>query len=197
MGGLIFAFSPYILDNAANTHLNLIPLWWFPLALLLWDEVAFKRSLPRTLTVPLVAFALWGMALTDLEFAVWLPFLLGPYVLWTLWRRHNDRIALMLWGGAALAITGGLLLVWPLRDLLAVDNLSNPNEFPPAGLNTIRVYALPWDALVGLAPLEGDRTLGRVFVWLVWGRRLCRNPAVRNKSATPDNQRAPRPGSGY
>lgn len=169
LGGLVFAFSPYMLDHAANTHLNLIPLWWFPLSLLVWDEVAFTGRLPRKLTAPLMALVLWGMALTDLEFAVWLPFLLGPYVLWTLWRRRDDRRALILWGSAILAMTAALLLVWPLQDLLAVPNRTNPDEFPPAGMNTIRAYALPIEALVGLAPLEADRTLGRVPVWLMWG----------------------------
>ncbi|MFC1961256.1 hypothetical protein ACFLYO_11185 [Chloroflexota bacterium] len=205
LGGLLYAFSPYMLDHAANSHLNLTALWWFPLALLLWDEIAFPRgpvakpgqvanpgqvgesigesgrvSKPGQVGKPvptghlisavLMGLALWGMALSDLQYAVWLPFLLGPYVLWTLWATRRDRawLPLVLWGAVAVVIGLALVYVWPLAALGQVEGSSNPYEFPPAGLHTVRWYALPLSALVGLAPTGDDRTLGRVFVWLIW-----------------------------
>lgn len=205
LGGLVYAFSPYMLDHAANSHLNLTALWWFPLALLLWDEIAFEppptdlRSAPspasrggsqvghgdstsplmksashwgvsRPVLAVLMGLALWGMALSDLQYAIWLPFLLGPVVLWTLWAKRRARawLPLVLWGAVAVGIGLVLIYVWPLHALLQVEGSSNPYEFPPAGLHTVRWYALPPSALVGLAPVGDDRTLGRVFVWLMW-----------------------------
>jgi len=168
VGGLVYAFSPYMLYHAAKTHLNLTALWWFPLTLLLWDEIAAPRRLPRPAGAVLMGLALWGCWLTDLQYPLWLPFTLGPYALWTLWAaRQSRRRALVGWGALALAVMVALTLIWPLPALLQIRQ--DPLEFPPAGLDTARAYSLLPGALLGLSPLSDDRTLGRLLPWLVWG----------------------------
>ncbi|HEX2905358.1 MAG TPA: hypothetical protein VHO69_00750 [Phototrophicaceae bacterium] len=60
LGGLAFAFSPYMMSRAAFSHLNLTPLWWFPVILLVWDEIVFPQSWPRWLSAIVLGLALWG-----------------------------------------------------------------------------------------------------------------------------------------
>ncbi|NWF69558.1 MAG: hypothetical protein HXY40_10770 [Chloroflexi bacterium] len=197
VGGLAYAFSPYMLDHMAKTHLNLTTLFWFPLTLLLWDEIALPRRWPRRFSVPLLTLLLWAVALTDMQYALWLPFTLGAYGLWTLWalwRRQNARAALAAaaCGLAALLLLLPLLWLYPLAALAQVDR-SNATEFPPAGLNTVRSYALPPAALLGLAPMDEDRSLGRVLPALLWGalllfvmrRRTNAAPTEKTEDAAP------------
>lgn len=169
LGGLAFAFSPYMMTHASYIQLNLTPLWWFPLILLIWDEIVFPRRLPRLLTAILLGLVLWGVWLTDLQFWVWLPFAAWGYVLWTLWVNRQDRrwLPLLGWGLLAAAIMAGLAWVYPLAALRQVN--LNPNEFPPAGLTTLHAYSLPLSALIGLAEPVETKTLGRVLAWLIWG----------------------------
>jgi hypothetical protein len=165
-GGLAYAFSPYMMTHASYIQLNLTPLWWFPLILLLWDELAFPRWLPRPVTALLLGLALWGVWLTDLEYLIWLALVGWGYLLWTLWAARRNLRPVILWGLVAAALMGVLAWIYPLSALVQVN--LNPLEFPPAGLETLRHYALPLAALVGLAPNEEVRTMGHVLVWLMW-----------------------------
>jgi hypothetical protein len=169
LGGLAFAFSPYMLTHAAYIQLNLTPLWWFPAIALLWDEIAFPRRLRRPITAVLLGLALWGLWLTDLQFIVWLPFAVGGWVLWTLWANRRERrwLPLIGWGVLSVAIMGALAYMYPLAALSQI-NLSNTDEFPPAGLKTLYAYSMPPEALIGLAPNIETRTLGHLIPWLTW-----------------------------
>lgn len=169
LGGLAFTFSPYMMTHASYIQLNLTPLWWYPLALLLWDEIAFPRCLPRPVTAVALGLALWGVWLTDLQFWVWLPFAAWGYVLWTFWRKRHERgwLPLLGWGLLAAAIMAALAWVYPLNALRQIN--LDPNEYPPAGLTTLHAYSLPLSALVGLAEPVETKTLGRVLAWLIWG----------------------------
>ncbi len=200
LGGLAYAFSPYMLYHAAKTHLNLTALWWFPLTLLLWDEIAAPRRLPHPVGAALMGLALWGCWLTDLQYPLWLPFTLGLYALWTLWAARQGRRwrTLVGWGALALAVMAALTLIWPLPALLQVRQ--DPLEFPPAGLDTARAYSLLPGALLGLSPLSDDRTLGRLLPWLVWGgiavvafRRRSAKMGAGATSRSPLQSRAPSP----
>ncbi len=191
IGGLAFAFSPYLLVHSSWAQLNLTPIWWFPLILLLWDELAFPRRLPRWASAVLLGLACWGLWLTDLEYVVWAPIGVGGYVLWTLWatRRNGRWLPIVGWGVVAAAIMLGLAWFYPLAALLQVN--LDPNEYPPAGLGTIRTFSVPLSALFGLAPNVPTRTLGHVLVWLVWMvvalwviGRLTRRPALLGNTST-------------
>ncbi len=168
VGGVAFAFSPYLMVHSSYAQLNLTPLWWFPLLLLLWDEIASPRWLPRRVTAILLGLALWGVVVTDLQFLVWVPFVVAPYALWTLWtlRRERRWLAPVICGVVALAGAGVLSWFYPLAALREVN--LNPAEYPPAGLTTLYHYSLPPAALFGLAPNEEVRTLGHVLPVLFW-----------------------------
>jgi hypothetical protein len=170
LGGLAYAFSPYMMTHAAYIQLNLTPLWWFPVVLLLWEEIAFLRRLPRWVSAILLGLVLWGLWLTDLQFIVWLPFAAAGYVLWTLWNARHERrwLRLMGWGLVAAGIMAVLAYIYPLSALLQV-NLSNTDEFPPAGMKTLLAYSMPPEAFIGLAPSVENKTLGHILPWLTWG----------------------------
>ncbi|MCC7448945.1 MAG: hypothetical protein IT324_16120 [Anaerolineae bacterium] len=168
IGGLAFMLSPYMMVHSTYTQLNLIGLWWFPLILWLWDEIAMPRHLPRIVTTVLMGVSLWGLWLTDLEFLLWIPITVGGYSLWTLWHARRNRQWLRLIGYALVAIAIMLALAWvyPLNALLQVK--WDPNQFPPAGIGTLRAFSLPLSALIGLAEPVEIRWLGHVLVALFW-----------------------------
>jgi hypothetical protein len=165
-GGLVYAFSPYMMTHASYIQLNLTPLWWFPLILLLWDELAFPERLPRGVTAVLLGLALWGVWLTDLQYLIWLALAAWGYVLWTLWAARRRLLPVLAWGGLAAVIMALLAWVYPLAALSQVN--LNPLEYPPAGLTTLHAYSVPLAALVGLAPNVETKTLGHVLAWLIW-----------------------------
>src|SRR5579859_6980216 len=169
IGGLAFAFSPYLFIYSSWAQFNLTPIWWFPVLLLLLDELAFPRRLPRLLTAILLGLACWGLWLTDLEYVVWVPITLIGFVIWLLWatRRRREWVKVLAWSAVATAIMLVLAWFYPLGALLQVN--WDPNEFPPAGLETIRSFSVPLSALFGLAPDVPNATYGHVLVWLAWG----------------------------
>jgi hypothetical protein len=166
VGGLVYAFSPYMMTHASYIQLNLTPLWWFPLILLLWDELVFPERLPRGITAALLGLALWGVWLTDLQYLVWLALAAWGYALWTLWAARRRLLPVLACGALAAVIMALLAWVYPLAALSQVN--LNPLEYPPAGLTTLHAYSVPLSALVGLAPNVETRTLGHVLAWLIW-----------------------------
>jgi hypothetical protein len=168
LGGLAFAFTFYLMAHATYMQLNLTPIFWFPVILVLWDEIADPRWMRRPVTAVLLGLALWGLWLSDLEYVIWVPITIGGYSLWTLWvtRKQRRWVPLVVWAIVSIIIMLGLAWIYPLGALLQVR--WDPNEFPPAGLGTLRAYSLPLPALIGLAPLFESRTLGRFPVWLAW-----------------------------
>ncbi|HVO69987.1 MAG TPA: hypothetical protein VMT24_08080, partial [Aggregatilineaceae bacterium] len=167
-GGAAYAFSPYLMVHSSYTQLNLTPLWWFPLLLLLWHELSFPRRLGRPIAAMLLGLCVWGLFLSDLEWVVWVPFVVGPFALWTLWanRRRRAWLPILGWTACTLAIAGILCWIYPLSALAQVN--LNPDEFPPAGMETLLHYSLPVSALVGLADYVEVRTLGHILVWIAW-----------------------------
>lgn len=168
-GGLVFAFQPYLLlGSAPAAHLNLLAAWWLPLTALLWAEIVQPTRVSPPVAAVLLGLALWGAALTDLQFALLLPLALVPHIAWTLWLRRDALAALLSWGALALMIVLILAwVVWPLPPLLETDT-SNVNEFPPASLDTAQFYALPADSWIGATDSGTSQSLGRVFPWVVW-----------------------------
>jgi hypothetical protein len=168
IGGLAFAFSPYLFAYSSVAQDNITPIFWFPVILLLWDEIAFPRRWARPLTAILLALACWGLWLTDLEYVIWVPTAITGFVLWTLWANRQDRkwLPLIIWGAVAAVIMMALAWIYPLGALLQVN--LDPNQFPPAGMETIRAYSMPISALFGLAPNGQTATYGHLLVWLTW-----------------------------
>lgn len=149
-GGLLYAFQPYVQVSASAMHFNLVALWWLPLIACLWREVVTPRLIKRrAVTVILLGLALWGSWLTDLQWPLFLAFTVVPYGLWTLWTHRHRIQPLLIAGFASAGIMAALaLLVWPLPQVGMTDT-GDPFLFPPAGLQTIRDWAIPLSALIG------------------------------------------------
>lgn len=136
--GVAVEVSPQMLRAVWWTNPNLLGIFWFPVHLLIWGELArrvnqvnrergtrFKASLHVWGGVALYALlqglAIWGAILTDIQYGMFIPFLLLPYVLLTL-IQSRQRWQLILWGMIALLIGVGLLwFAGPLPALLNYD----------------------------------------------------------------------------
>lgn len=162
IGGVIFTFHPYIIWSASDTHLNVIALWWIPVSLILWRSIAQH---PRWWKTILMGLVLWGCVLTDLQYALFLPFTLGIYGIWTLIQSRR-KLHLIGQGIVAIIILAGLMLLYPLPQITQIDT-SNPYIYPPASLNTIRDWAIPFDALLGLSD-DPKRTFGILMPIIMW-----------------------------
>ena len=179
LGGVMLAYSPYMLDHAGSGHLNLITVWWLPLVLMAWEQTERTRQWRWALLTGLV---LWGMWFTDTLIVLWGGLLLGPYALYMLVRAPNRaaRGRLVALGEAALALT--LALAWwlgPLRQTLDFD----ATDLPPARLLTLRHYSMSLKAFYlprpgATYPVNGERdeTLGVLLVALVWAAVLFVRP---------------------
>lgn len=162
LGGLIFAFSPAMMDHAINFHANMWLLAWLPAILLLWERVALStRRTWAVLWAVIFGIALWGLWLTDLEFLIWIPFLLLPFGLLTL-IQAKQRIHLILLGILALTVMSALILIAPLPAILHGDPVGT---ISPASFDTARSYSLPLSAFF-FFPSTADRGIGRVIVAL-------------------------------
>lgn len=175
VGGTAFAFTPYMLDHAASDHLNLIAVFWLPLALLVWDRLAAQRRVRWAVALGVAA---WGMWLTDPLVLLWVALLLTPYALRTVVRAGTRPTRARIVALGALAAILAVVLAYavaPLRQMIAYDaeDLLRADDY------TLRAYSLPLEALL-LQPGEGDRSLGRVLIVLVAAGLLARGrPRVR------------------
>jgi len=108
-GGVILQTTPAMLISAWLTNINYLSLFWLPLMLLLWDQLARVADQPRHALVwsVVVGMALYGMMMTDYQFALFLAFLIVPFGVWTLFKRG---FRLILYGGIALTVF--LTLFW-------------------------------------------------------------------------------------
>ncbi len=172
LGGVMLAYSPYMLDHVGNAHLNLITVWWLPLLLLAWQRVERTRRWRWAL---LVGALLWGMWVTDTLVVLWGGLLLGPYALYMVGRAPSRaaRLRVVALGAVALSVT--LALAWwlgPLPQTLAFDTtqLARPRLF------TARHYSMSlrqwyWPTPGRALPINAgrDTTLGVSMVALCWG----------------------------
>ncbi len=172
LGGVMLACSPYMLDHAGNSHLNLITAWWLPLVLIAWEQTERTHRWRWALLSGLI---LWGMWVTDTLIVLWGGLLLGPYALYMLGRAPNRsaRLRLLALGAAALALT--FALAWwlgPLRPTLEFDT----SQLARPRLSTVRYYSMSlrewyWPTPGRALPVNAgrDATLGVPMVALVWG----------------------------
>jgi hypothetical protein len=93
-----------------NTHLNLMDWFWIPAHILLWKQIVGAKSLRLAIVwAVIMGVALWGLLLTDLQFPIFVAFLLVPYGLWTLWHSPR-RLQLVIVG--VIAVVVGAALMW-------------------------------------------------------------------------------------
>jgi hypothetical protein len=160
LAGAFTAFTPAMLSRATDVHLNMLPMWWLPLSLLMFDLAFRSRRLIAALPLPL---CLYAALLTDLQYMMWIPIVLVPYALSRFlsaeFRSKRERWpGLLLRLGLAATLFVGLVLLYPVRQLLALDTTG----YPEADLHTPIFYSLPITFLFQSG--AGDRTIGFLIV---------------------------------
>lgn len=141
-GGLITQSSSLMFWSSKWTTINLMGWWWLPIALLTWQQIAqnYERGAHTRAGIwaLLLSAALWGMTLTDLQYPLFLAFLILPYGLWTLLQACTwlKRVTLSIYGLASITIA--LILLWiagPIPFLLTYDRgvlATTPAERAPS-----------------------------------------------------------------
>jgi hypothetical protein len=96
LGGAALQVSPISRYFYYNTHINLMDWFWLPTHVLIWGNLVRAVSLRRWRRVLLWAvveeIALWATGHTDLQFPIFVAFILVPYGLWTLWQSRPKNL---------------------------------------------------------------------------------------------------------
>ena len=162
LAGLIFAFTPAMIQRASVGHLDKISIFWLPLCLLTWDKVIETRRWTWAVITGLCLYLAW---LTDFQQTMWTLLLLGPYVITTLIkpRKREDTetpkklcVSVSPW---LVAITLAAFLIpalfAPLPQLLEANQLN----YPPARVEDTASFAFQVQNLFTRSD-SGDFTIG-------------------------------------
>ncbi len=131
IGGVALQIFPIARYFYYNTHINLMDWFWLPAHLLIWKRVVSasegKRDGRMIAWAMVQGIGFWGLFLTDLQFPIFVAFLLLPYGLLTLWR-SSQRLRLIVAGGMALVVAASLLwFAGPLPKILDFDAKLTPS----------------------------------------------------------------------
>jgi hypothetical protein len=107
--GAILELSPLMFSGLYWTNINVMSWFWLPVLVLIWSRIVQTESRRRILWTLVLALALWGMLLTDLQYPLFAFFVVLPYALWTL-IRSRQPLPLLAHGLAAGGLA--LLLLW-------------------------------------------------------------------------------------
>lgn len=154
VGGVMLELSPMLFTALRWTNLNLYGWFWIPALILIWGQIAdtvnhpgkaiFQRPLISSLILGLV---FWMMILTDIQYPLFVCFVVVPYGLLKFWQTKTRRGRLMLLGYGIFALLLGIALLWfagPLPYILSFDRS-------------------------GLAPTPADRAVKVPFPWgFIW-----------------------------
>jgi hypothetical protein len=191
IGGAALQVAPVTRFFYYNTHINLMDWFWLPVHFLLWKQIlhaAKARNISRLVAwAVLHGVAVWALFHTDLQFPIFVAFLLVPYGLWTLFT-HPNKGRVIVAAVIVVAVTGILLWVaGPLPAILAFEGELLPGTvedrpgipFPGGYLSTYDGW-WEWDTptlggfvtvgmllsvAVGLSPLR-RRLPGKRWLWL-------------------------------
>jgi hypothetical protein len=151
LGGALFALSPAALDHAFNAHANMWLLGWLALLPALWNQLAkaARTGWPKRIfpLIFLLGVGLWAALLSDLQFMLWLAFLLGPFALRDLVLAGAGFGRVLAVGLLSLALFALLAGIAPLPALQV--GLNGPVS--PARYLTAEAYSLTPAGLLGLS----------------------------------------------
>lgn len=162
-GAIVFLLTPATLLAAYITNPNYVTLFWYPLLLLTWREIAHTGGRRRVALAGLFGLALYGMAMTDLQHLLFGAFLLVPYIAATLIaaRTRRDRLTLFGAGAAAGAIFVALFtLAGPLLWILRFDRA----ELSPMGIEAAGGIPFPEGYIRHLNPYSRLISLGALVL---------------------------------
>jgi hypothetical protein len=162
LAGLIFAFTPAMVQRASLGHLDKLSIFWLPLCLLLWDKVIETRRWTWAVITGLCLYLAW---LTDFQQTMWALLLLGLYVLYTLLKPQR-RGDIEDHGKLPVSVSPWLVVIMlaslfipalfaPLPQLLAANQLN----YPPARVEDTAYFAFSVQNLVTRSD-NGDFTIG-------------------------------------
>jgi len=125
-GGVVLQLTPAMLLAAMLSTVNYTALFWLPLQLLIWGNIARNLGSRRKAILWVVAqgLALYGMMMTDYQYLIFLAFLIIPYAALTLFEAKSwaARIRLVALGLLAVALMAALLwFAGPLPYILKFD----------------------------------------------------------------------------
>ena len=125
LGGAALQVSPILRYFYYNTHINLMDWFWLPVHLLLWQQIVRSveaGKLRRAIFWAILqGIGLWGVLLSDLQFPIFVAFLLVPYVLYTLWKTRQRLTIIAV--GLVVGIVA-LPLAWFLGPLPSILHFS-------------------------------------------------------------------------
>ncbi|MCL4877318.1 MAG: hypothetical protein KJ064_11705 [Anaerolineae bacterium] len=124
LGGAALEVTPLMFLATWWTTPNLLGVFWYPAHLLIWGEVARQvyHRWKGWAWAGIVGAALWASLLTDMQYLLFLTFLLPPFALLTMIQSRR-RVKLAALGGFALVVF--LILSWwvgPLHPMLEFDH---------------------------------------------------------------------------
>jgi hypothetical protein len=185
LGGTALQAFPIARYFYYNTHLNLMDWFWLSAHLLLWKQIAAAveaqqwRKLARWVVIQGVA--LWGLALTDLQFPIFVGFLLVPYGLFTLWKSSHRWLLL---AAGIVSVAWSLVLMWfagPLPYMLDFSGtrVTSPVEQRPGVPlpdGFFRMSPTWWD---WATPSVGAFVTLTILISLVWALWRLRQTSIR------------------
>jgi len=152
LGGAALQVAPLVRYFYYNTHLNLMDWFWIPAHLLLWKQIflALENGKLRLalLWAMIQGVGIWGLGLTDLQFPIFVGFLLVPYGVWTLWQ--SQKRGQLIFAGIIVLMVA-LPLLWfagplPYMRQFSGTLIPGPAEdrpgipFPGGYLSTYKVW---------------------------------------------------------
>jgi hypothetical protein len=156
LGGAALQISPILRYFYYNTHINLMDWFWLPVHLLLWQQIVraveagkLRRAI---LWAILQGIGLWGVLLSDLQFPIFVAFLLVPYIIYMLWKTRQ-RFKIIAVGLVVNVVA--LPLAWFLGPLpfilhfsgtLAPGTVEDRPGIPPLGFLTMSKDWWVWSA---------------------------------------------------
>ncbi len=162
LGATIYAFSPSTIYRASQIHFSTLPIWWFPLNLLLWDKVIERRSVRWALAL---GISIYLAFMNYSESALWMLLTLPPYMLYCLLTQTTWRDRRQVIGLGAMAALAALApaLVMPLPQMRWVDW----KEYPREDIRSVQYFSLPIEALFMRVEVGENNTLGQTLPALV------------------------------
>ncbi len=125
-GAAAYMLTPAMLLSAMLTNVNYLSMFWLPVQILIWGQIARHIGQPKKALMWAViqGLALYGMMMTDYTFLLFCVFLLVPYALLTLFEAHSWSYRARLVAFGILAILLMVVLLWfvgPLSYILTFD----------------------------------------------------------------------------
>lgn len=185
IGGMTLQIFPIVRYFYYNSHINLMNWFLISILLILWKWVVYAaetRRLSRTLIpVAIMGTGLWVTVLSDLQFAIFAGFIMGPYGIWTISTRPAHRTRLIGLACLAILLTTVLLtVVGPIGHLHSEQGTFVPGsvderptiDFPDDFLKMADTW---WDwstpSLGAFVPLS---TLGTILFAIMWKKSIDR-----------------------